>query len=348
MKQTKKQAMPNAMPLVLALPLAVLLQGAALWSALHPNAGSVIPAGPLANALLLQALAAAAEAIVFRAMLPAAQREPGRTALAHLWVLSFFVPCVGGLLEVLASHAGARLAIARQSRALDVVGRPEFVSHLVSRVSHAAGARVQARLANRHGATGDRLAALVSIQQLPTRTTGELLRNLLADPVDDLRLLAYGMLDQAENEIVNAIFACRDALERAGTEAEQQTLHRQLAELHFELVYQRLAQGDVYHHAIAEAEKHARCAQTLAHGERDAALYLLLARLALARDRADEAAPLLARARELNFPRERLLPWLAEAAFRQGHHAEATAIVGELARHAGTPALKPVIDYWTR
>ncbi|PYE17203.1 hypothetical protein [Paraburkholderia silvatlantica] len=336
--------MSDALAILLVLPLAALLQGAAFWSAFHPPAGL----GPLACFLALQALAAAAEALLFRRLMPAAQREPSRAALLHLWALSFFVPCAGGLLEVLASVAGARLAIAREARTTDIVGRPEFVSHLVSRVSHAAGTRVQARLANRHAATGDRLAALVAIQQLPTRTTGTLLRELLADPVDDLRLLAYGMLDQAENEIVNRIFACEEALTRASTEAEQLALHRQLAELHFELVYQRLAQGDVYHHAIAEAEMHARRAQALAQGERDAALCLLLARLALARDRADEATPLLERARELSFPRERLLPWLAEAAFRQGRHAEAAAIVGELARHAGTPALKPVIDYWTR
>jgi polysaccharide biosynthesis protein PelE len=336
--------MSDAAAILLVLPFAALLQGAALWSAFHPPAGFE----PLACFLVLQVFAAAAEAVLFRRMMPAAQQEPRRAALAHLWALSFFAPCVGGLLEVLASRIGAKLAIARASREIDAVGRPEFVSHLVSRVSHAAGARVQARLANRHAATGDRLAALVSIQQLPTRTTGTLLRDLLADPVDDLRLLAYGMLDQAENEIVNQIFACRDALARAGTETEQQALHRQLAELHFELVYQRLAQGDVYHHAIAEAEAHARKAQALAQGDRDAALCLLLARLALARDRADEATPLLERARELSFPRERLLPWLAEAAFRQRRHAEAAAIVGELARHAGTPALKPVIDYWTR
>ncbi|WP_395063540.1 hypothetical protein [Paraburkholderia silvatlantica] len=336
--------MSDAVAILLVLPLAALLQGVAFWSAFHPPAGLA----PLACFLALQALAAAAEALLFRRLMPAAQREPSRAALLHLWALSFFVPCAGGLLEVLASVAGARLATAREARATDVVGRPEFVSHLVSRVSHAAGTRVQARLANRHAATGDRLAALVAIQQLPTRTTGTLLRELLADPVDDLRLLAYGMLDQAENEIVNRIFACEDALTRANTEAEQLALHRQLAELHFELVYQRLAQGDVYRHAIAEAEMHARRAQALAQGERDAALCLLLARLALARDRADEATPLLERARELSFPRERLLPWLAEAAFRQGRHAEAAAIVGELARHAGTPALKPVIDYWTR
>jgi polysaccharide biosynthesis protein PelE len=336
--------MSNAATILLMLPFAALLQGAALWSAFHAPASF----DPLACFLVPQALAAAAEAVLFRRMMPAAQREPRRATLANLWALSFFAPCVGGLLEVIASRLGARFAVEREAHEIDAVGQPEFVSHLVSRVSHAAGARVQARLANRHAATGDRLAALVSIQQLPARTTGALLRDLLADPVDDLRLLAYGMLDQAESEIVNQILSYRDALAHAGTETEQQALHRQLAELNFELVYQRLAQGDVYRHAIAEAEMHARKAQALAQGDRDAALCLLLARLALARDQPREATPLLERARELAFPRERLLPWLAEAAFRQHHHAEAAAIVGELARQAGTPVLKPVIDYWTR
>lgn len=336
--------MRDAAAITLVLPLAALLQGAALWSGFDPPAG--LPA--LACFLALQAFAAAAEAVLFRRLLPAAQREPRSAALLHLWALSFFMPCVGGLLEVLASAAGSRSGAPREAGATGLVGRPEFVSHLVSRVSHAAGSRVRARLANRHAATSDRLAALVSIQQLPTRATGALLRDLLADPADDLRLLAYGMIDQAENDIVNRIFASQEALSRADTDAERHALHRRIAELNFELVYQRLAHGDVHHHALAEADKHARRAQALAHGERDAALHLLLARLALARGRADEAAPLLDRARALNFPRERLLPWLAETAFRRGRHAEAATLVGELARHAGTPALKPVIDYWNR
>ena len=334
----------EVLALIVAVPVAVLFQGVALHYLLHPSA----LAEPLTAFLGAQALAAAGQAVVFRRLLPAAQRFPRGAVLAQLWLLSFLVPCVGGLLEVVVTACGVWLPLPGKSRAMTTLGRPAFVSYLVSRVSHGGGARVQSRLANENVATHDRLAALVAIQHLPTRTTGGLLRDLLADPVDDLRLLAYGRLDQAENEIVTRISDGREALEHAQEEDEIHMLHHRLAELHFELVYQRLAQGDVHAHTIGQAEAHVRAALAVGEGERDAALWLLRARLALARGAAEEAGPFLERARALGFPRERLLPWLAEVAFRQGRHTQASEIVGELAARTGAPALKAVVEYWTR
>ncbi|PMS23904.1 hypothetical protein C0Z18_01755 [Trinickia dabaoshanensis] len=327
----------------LALAGAALLQAAAIVGALH--AGRF--ADPLVALLVLQAIVAAAEAVAFRRLLPLELREPRRTVLLHLWLASMLVPCVGGLIEVLAAAWGKWVPMRRSLRDPGIVGRPEFVSYLVSRVAHGGGARVQSRLVNTRAATSDRLAALVAIQGLPTHTTGALLRELLADPVDDLRLLAYGTLDQAENEIVRKISDSKEALRLTASDDERRALHRRLAELHFELVYQQLAQGDVYQHTLKQADGHARQAQALPGGEHDAALWLLRARLALAQHRPDAAAPLLERASELGFPRERLLPWLAEAAFLQGHHARTAELAAALAHGSAAPALKPALDYWT-
>ncbi|MGN6651870.1 hypothetical protein [Trinickia sp.] len=328
---------------VLALAGAIALQAAAVAGALH--AGRF--ADPLAALLALQAVVAIAEAIAFRRLLPLELREPRRSVLLHLWLGCMLVPCVGGLIEVLAATWGKWVPMRRSLRDAGVVGRPEFVSYLVSRVAHGGGARVQSRLANTRAATNDRLAALVAIQGLPTHTTGALLRDLLGDPVDDLRLLAYGTLDQAENEIVHKISDSKDALHVAASDDERRALHRRLAELHFELVYQQLAQGDVYQHTLKQADEHAQRAQALPGGERDAALWVLRARLALAQHRPIDAAPLLERANALGFPRERLLPWLAEVAFLQGQHARAAEFVAALAQGAAAPPLKPVVDYWT-
>lgn len=327
---------------VLAVAGAALLQIGAIAGALR----AARFADPLATLIALQAIVAIAEAIALRRLLPRELREPRRGVLLHLWLACLFVPCAGGLIEVLAAAWGKWVPMRRDLQDAGVAGRPEFVSYLVSRVAHGGGARVQSRLANTRAATSDRLAALVAIQGLPTHTTGALLRELLSDPVDDLRLLAYGTLDQAENEIVHKISEGTDALRFAQSNDERRTLHRRLAELHFELVYQQLAQGDVYQHTLKQADEHARQAQALPGGEQDGALWLLRARLALARHRPDDAAPLLERANALGFPRERLLPWLAEVAFLQGRYPQAAQFMATLAHGAATPTLKPVVDYW--
>jgi tetratricopeptide (TPR) repeat protein len=233
----------------------------------------------------------------------------------------------------------------RESDQLADVPRPEFVTYLVSRVSHGGGARLQARLINTQVSSTDRLTALVAIQSMPTRTTGTLLRDLLADPIEDVRLIAYGTLDQAENEIMQKIFTTGKALEQAKDDSERHAINRRLAELYFELVYQNLVQGAVYRHTLEQADRYARAA--LAIDEKDAALWLIRGRLALAEGRPDEAGQYMERALELGFPRERVIPWLAEVAFLRGDYAQTGQWLATLGNAAAMPTLKPTVTYWS-
>ncbi|MEK6346951.1 MAG: hypothetical protein V4764_05700, partial [Burkholderia sp.] len=123
-------------------------------------------------------------------------------------------------------------------------------------------------------------------------------------------------------------------------------LHRQLAELYFELIYQSLVQGAVYRHTLEQAEHHARAALEI--DERDAALWLIRGRLALATGRPDDAGAAMACALELGFPRERLTPWLAEVAFLRGDYALTRELLASLGNAAVLPTLKPIVTYWSR
>lgn len=287
----------------------------------------------------------AAQAALFRLALPLRYREPRTWTFAALWLACTFVP-VGGGLVVLASCAWAAWWPAkRDDDTLADVPVPEFVTYLVSRVSHGGGARLQARLVNTQVAASDRLSALVAIQSMPTRTTGTLLRDLLADPIEDVRLIAYGTLDRAENEIMQKIFQTTQTLDEADDDAQRHAIHRRLAELHFELVYQNLVQGAVYRHTLEQADRHAQAA--LAIHTDDAALWLVRGRLALANGDADAATQYMASAFAQGFPRERLVPWLAEAAFLRGDYRRVSELLASLGNAAALPVLKPVVRYWS-
>jgi polysaccharide biosynthesis protein PelE len=326
---------------LVAAAVAVIAQYLAVMSALEP-AGAF---DPLLRFLALQAVAGLAEAIAFRAVLPRRFREPRYVSLLLLWLFCTFVPLFGGIV-VLISCIWARLFPGEKvSDQVDDVPRPEFVTYLVSRVSHGGGARLQARLANTKVAPTDRLSALVAIQNMPTRTTGTLLRDLLADPLEDIRLIAYGTLDHAENEIMQKIFRTSKALETTAGDTERHALNRMLAELYFELVYQNLVQGAVYKHTLEQADRYARVA--LETDSSDAALWLIRGRLALANGQPDEAHEHINRALDLGFPRERLVPWLAEAAFLRGDYSRVSSLLASLANAASLPTLKPVVKYWS-
>ncbi|KVE10644.1 hypothetical protein NLY09_30235 (plasmid) [Burkholderia vietnamiensis] len=324
----------------IAVVVALAVQFVALAAALRPPAGI----DPLLAFVLLQVVAALIQAFALRCVLPARYREPRTMAILVLWALCTFVPLAGGLVVLAGALWAMWLPASHKSERLADVPRPEFVSYLVSRVTHGGGARLQARLVNTRVASDDRLSALVAIQGMPTRTTGTLLRELLADPLEDVRLIAYGTLDKAENEIMQQIYEASNTLQTAASGTERHALNRHLAELYFELIYQNLVQGAVYRHTLEQADRHAEAA--LASDGRDAALWLMRGRFALANGKPDEAAGYIELAQQLGFPRERLIPWLAEAAYLRGDYWQVAALVASLGHAAALPTLKPVARYW--
>lgn len=300
---------------------------------------------PLLPVFAVDVIGAAVQALLFRLLLPARYREPRGWTLAFLWLACAFVPVAGGFVVLASCVWAACFPVNNVSDRLDDVPVPQFVTYLMSRVSHGGGARLQARLVNTQVPASDRLSALVAIQGMPTRTTGTLLRDLLADPIEDVRLIAYGRLDQAENEIMQQIFNTAKTLEAAQFDTERHLLNRQLAELYFELVYQNLVQGAVYLHTLEQADHYARAA--LETDDTDAALWMIRGRLALANGNADEAGRYMARAQELGFPSERLVPWLAEVAFLRGDYDRVSQLLSSLGHAAALPMLNPVVRYWS-
>jgi len=334
--------MDNPVRAFCAMAVAVIAQILAGLSIVRPVAvldGFTVFAG-------LQLLAAFAQAWLIQRMLPARYREPRFWVWLFLWVFCTLIPVIGGLIVLIACLWEKYFPAKRDSELLASVSRPEFVTYLMSHVSHGSGARLQARLANTQVPTVDRLSALVAIQTMPTRTNGTLLRELLADPIEDIRLIAYGALDQAENEIMQKIYQAIKALELCDNDTERHELNRRLAELHFELVYQNLVQGAVYKHTLEQADRYAHAALAASFSAQDAALWLIRVRVALANAQPELAARYMEQAQKLGFPSERLLPWLAEVAFLKRDYSRVSELLGSLGSAALLPTLKPAVEYW--
>ncbi|MFX5801604.1 hypothetical protein ABTE09_21070, partial [Acinetobacter baumannii] len=73
---------------------------------------------------------------------------------------------------------------------------------------------------------------------------------------------AYGMLDAAEQRLTRQILQAEDCLRALvdGDPASRAAAPERLAQLHWELVYQNLAQGDVRIHTLEQADRHAEAA----------------------------------------------------------------------------------------
>jgi hypothetical protein len=327
---------------VAGLAAVATLQFAGAWGVVHAGQASIDPLLPV---FALACMGGFAQALLFRMLLPYAYQAPRGWTLAWLWLACTFVPLFGGIVVLVGCASAAWFPARTGTARYGGVPPPQFVSYLISRVSHGGGARLQARLTNSRVAASERLSALAAIQSMSTRTTGSLLRELLADPIEDVRLVAYGTLDRAENEIMQQIFRTTQMLESASGDGERHAVHRRLAELYFELVYQNLVQDAVYRHTLDQVDHHALAA--LEADDTDAALWLIRGRVALVKGQPNEAGLYIDRAEALGFPRERLVPWLAESAFVLGDYARVRQLLDSRGSTATLPVLKPVVHYWS-
>jgi hypothetical protein len=134
--------------------------------------------------------------------------------------------CGGGL------AGGRALAQGQAGRPLRYQPGTAFVTARRREGSGFSGNRVRAQLGNVATPVDKRLNALVAIQSTPTRASGASLRSLLGDPADDVRLLAYGILDGKEKKITQRIVDMRNHLKTVSDPETLGILHQQVAELY--------------------------------------------------------------------------------------------------------------------
>lgn len=331
----------------LKLGIAAILLELGAWSGPLLLGGHTDSA--LASYLLVHALACVMLSLFLFPLLSTRQARPRLGIVLLMMVCSYAVP-IAGFLGVLAAALVLRLYRAPATHVdFESLQMPEFDQHQ-RRQGHFRHAGLRSFLGNTHAPLQARLRAMVALQYVSGRTASPLLRTVLSDPSEDLRLLAYGMLDTLEKRINSNIDAEMGALRTAQAESGKfgtRTLEsaQRLSDLYWELIYQDLVQGDLRKHAIQESLRY--CDWVLNEQADNAQLCLRRGRLLHEQKRPDEAAQAYAQARELGLPATRVLPYQAELCFDRKDFAQARALMQELGQWSALPRLHPVVDYWS-
>lgn len=318
--------------------------------ALETSAWASLALDSRSDTVLLLFLAghAAASALIALgalALLPARLARPRVPVSLFLFGTGFTVPLLGFVAVIGGAYYLHLLAPRERAVAFSAIALPELDEHQrAGKGFRQAGMR--AFLANPRAPIDGRLRALVALQNLSGRVASPLLRHVLADPSEDIRLLAYGMLDTKEKHLNEAIHRESSRLQSAPVDAPAHLdATRKLADLYWELVYQELVQGDLRTHALQQSLHFTTAA--LATVPEDAALHLRHGRLLQSLGDAQEASAAYDRALALGMPKSRIVPYQAEAAFDLRDYARARALMRELGDWQSLPRLKPVISYWS-
>ncbi len=319
--------------------------------ALETSAWSSLLLGSRSDRTLLLFLAAhgaasALMAMVALALLPTRLATPRLPVLLFLFGMGFTVPLLGFVAVICGVYYLHWMTPRERSTPFSAVALPEIGERQrTGKGFRQAGMR--AFLANPKAPVAGRLRALVALQNLSGHIASPLLRTVLSDPSEDIRLLAYGLLDNKEKHLNEAIHKESSRLQSsvAGS-PEQLDAARKLAELYWELVYQDLVQGDLRSHALQQSLSFTLLA--LSHAPEEAALHLRHGRLLQSLGQPQAAGDAYEQALSLGMPKSRIVPYLAEAAYDLGDYARAASLMRELGDWQSLPRLKPVVGYWSR
>ena len=174
----------------------------------------------------------------------------------------------------------------------------------------------------------------------------DMLDELLSDNSDDVRLVAFGMLDAEEKKINADIQRERRQLDQAESDAQRHTCLRHLAELHWELIYASLAQGELKKHILSQTLQYVEATLAL-EPEPDAAMLFLKGRILLAIGEYAPAQAAIEHAITLGHPRVSAVPYVAELAYQRRDFAQVKQSMLRLEKLNVASRTRAVVDIWT-
>lgn len=279
-----------------------------------------------------------------RRALPLHYQQPVLGSLLLLFLLLFLLPGIALVGLLLAVLPALYFAAPERDRAWQTLDLPPLPYRPLTPPSADS-------MAMREGLTSilnftdspvARQEAILACRHLPPRQAIGLLRLGLADPTDDVRLLAYSMLSGIERDLderIQQLTATRDQHgDPHGHHAEA------LAMLNWEYDYLHLAQGSTAQFYLTQALSEIDSAIRLANS---AHRQLLRGRLCLALKAFDSAEAAFTQCALLGMEEDDLASYRAELAFQTRRYHDMQAQLARLSPGAAQhPVLHPLMEYW--
>ncbi|MDP3136577.1 MAG: hypothetical protein Q8N17_09640 [Burkholderiaceae bacterium] len=300
----------------------------------------------------LHALAAAmASGVAWRA-LPEHLRAPRLPIMGLLFSIGFFIPGLGVLATVIVINVATRFPKAITSERYVEIAEPQFTSTEKEKPPQTEIRVGYARriLRDPRQSVDTKLRVLIALQGMRPKVAIPLLQGLLGDPAEDIRLLAYSMMESWEKDITQRLQTAQVQLSAARELKEKtQTVnaHRRVAELYWEQVDTGLVRGDLRQYSLLQAKRH--CEAALHLDANAGGVWLLFSAVLTELKETAAAHRTLLLARKSGIPDLVVLPMLARLAYDEGRYDEVAVWMKRTGRLGQMPlALRQVVRYWTR
>ncbi len=319
--------------------LALALETGGVTGLLSPTAGNL----ELAAYLIAHAMACALLTLILLPLMPSRYRGQPITTGVFLFTLQFAIPFIGSVGLVLGMLLALYLPRSSRDIPWQEVDIPELPFQPIDMDLQVVYSQGGLRQVLREAISTDkRLKALMATRQRNDRDAIEILREALKDPSDDVRLLAYSMLEQKEKTLAQRAGTLQQSLQNAD-DLTSVSLQRRLAQVWWEMAYLGLAQGGLRHYYLDSAGKLLRrlVARRSQHND-----WRLLGRVELALGNIDNAEEAFRSALAGGSSPELIMPYLGEVAYLRRDFAQVRQHLSACPLERFHPANRPVIESW--
>lgn len=292
-------------------------------------------------------MASVVAAYIFPRIIIPNQYEPQRATGLFFFVAVFYLPVLGlmGLvlgMPLIAGWSSKRTQSSDSSvRVNKIRDLPSgaVVAHGQPVNSHGLYDLYQSRDANK------RLQAVYATLKLEDRDAIPLLRTALGDATDDIRLLAYALLDRKEYRLSKRIEQAKQDLEKQENSGKKQ-LYRQIANDYWELAHLGLVQGEAKNYVLGMAFQYIQL--SLVYSPQDSGLLFQYAQILLRLGKYQEALEEFKKAEMLGIEFICLQTYYAEIAFYTRRYYEVKQLMTAIELPAAYPLLTTAARFWRK
>jgi len=297
----------------------------------------------LTNALILHVLSASLFPFALYQLLPVPYRQ-NKVIFSFLFLMCWLVPVVSGIGLLLSLSMGLyytkpiEVEVTRTVHAEDL---PEDILQSVQLAQYNEGSVIG--ILESSSIEEQRIKAVLNTRQMTDQEAIPILKMALLDPVDEVRLLAYSMLDKKEKNIGHAIHQQIQTLDNSASNPVR--VHLRLAESYWELSYLGLVTGQAKLHVLNDAYEQIKLAIKM--NTQDGATYFLQARIALALNDYKVAELSLKQALALGMNFAQVAPYQAELAFVTRQFDKIEQYIGSIDKTAkDNDVMAEVVKQW--
>lgn len=189
-----------------------------------------------------------------------------------------------------------------------------------------------------------RTRAFFALSNIKDSRTNVLVREILTDDQEELRLLAFGLLEQKEQALSQQINLILQHLKHTSDAVQKAQLEKCLAKWYWELVYQHLVEKDLMIITLEKSIKYAEAALKVLSN--DETLWVLLGRIYQKLNDRELSQKAYSKAEELGAPAEHILPYLAEEYFQQHNFKKIAPLLLSKPILAFIPTVGPIVQFW--